>query len=153
LLDYLLLTGQLALIIRIIVFTLEYLSVLLQQLRGGGGLVLVTVSIRSPLRQGISCLLLIKGLGRRALVRGRRGVKGLAPGGLCDKFHFLLGLGLATVVAFVTEEAKAVRGGVREPLESECDSFQVFLALTPVLIRFQVIEIAIPAVLLRLVVY
>ena len=32
LLDYLLLTGQLALIIRIIVFTLECLSVLLQQL-------------------------------------------------------------------------------------------------------------------------
>jgi hypothetical protein len=36
LLDYLLLTGQLALVVRIIVFTLEYLPVLLQQLRGGG---------------------------------------------------------------------------------------------------------------------
>jgi hypothetical protein len=46
-----------------------------------------------------------------------------------------------------------VRGGVREPLEAKCDSFQVFLALTPVLIRFQVIEVAIPAVLLGLVVY
>ena len=46
-----------------------------------------------------------------------------------------------------------MRGGVREPLEAKCDSFQVFLALTPVLIRFQVIEVAIPAVLLGLVVY
>jgi hypothetical protein len=50
LLDYLLLTGQLALIVRIIIFTLEYLPVLLQQLRGGGGLVVVTVSIRFFLR-------------------------------------------------------------------------------------------------------
>jgi hypothetical protein len=50
LLDYLLLTGQLALIVRIIIFTLEYLPVLLQQLRGGGGLVIVTVSIRFLLR-------------------------------------------------------------------------------------------------------
>ena len=84
---------------------------------------------------------------------GRRRVEGLASCGLCDKFHLLLGLGLATVVPFVTEEAKTVGGGVREPLEAKCDSFQVFLALTPVLICFQVIEIAIPAVLLRLVVY
>ena len=50
LLDYLLLTGQLALIVRIIIFTLEYLPVLLQQLRGGGGLVIVTVIIRFLLR-------------------------------------------------------------------------------------------------------
>ena len=84
---------------------------------------------------------------------GRRGVEGLAPGGLGDHFHLILGLGLAAVVTFVTEEAKTVRGGVRKPLESKCDSLQIFLALTPVLIRFQVIEVAIPAVLLRFIVY
>jgi hypothetical protein len=60
---------------------------------------------------------------------------------------------MAAVVAFVTEKAKAVHGGVREPLESNCDLFQVFLALTPVLICFQVIEITIPAILLGFVVY
>ena len=153
LLDYLLLTGQLALVVRMLVFTLEYLLVLLQQFGRGGGLMVVTGRIRTRLRQESSCLLMVKGLGRRALVRGGRRVEGLGPSGLCDKFHFLIGVGLAAVVAFVTEEAKAVGCGVREPLESKCDLFQVFLALTPVLICFQVIEVAIPAILLGFVVY
>jgi len=78
-------------------------------------------------------------------VRGGRGVERLASGGIRQKFHFLE-LVLA-VVSFVTEEPNAVGGGVREPTESKCDLFQVFLALRPVLICFQVIEVATAAIL------
>jgi hypothetical protein len=51
LLDYLLLTGQLALVVRMLVFTLEYLPVLFQQFGRGGGLMVVTRRIRTRLRQ------------------------------------------------------------------------------------------------------
>ncbi len=78
--------------------------------------------------------LLVKRLGRRTLVRGGRGVEGLASSGICEKFHFLeLAL---TVVSFVAEEANAVVGGIREPMETKFDLLQIFLALRPVLICF-----------------
>jgi len=78
-------------------------------------------------------------------VGGGRGVERLASSSICEKFHFLKLV--LTVVSFVTEEANAVRGGVREPTESKRDLFQVFLALRPVLISFQVIKVATTAIL------
>ena len=76
---------------------------------------------------------------------GGRGVERLASGGFREKFHsFKL---VVAIVSFVTEEANAVGGGVREPTESKCDLFQVFLALRPMLISFQVIEVATAAIL------
>lgn len=76
---------------------------------------------------------------------GGRGVERLASGGIREKFHFLELV--RAVVSFVTKEADAVGGGVWEPTQSKCDLFQVFLALRPVLISFQIIEVATAAIL------